>query len=570
MNRGVKAGIATVCVALLGAGGYGAYNFVHAVSGVVGGGGTPAAAATEISTAAPSSADALKRAQSFLDSWHSGPTHYTGAASQTNDPVDAQTALTGYGNGLKLTSVAFGAVTASPTPTSVNSTSGMVPATKVSFTVTAKVDGGTWTYPSSLNVLQTVGGTTAVDWSSAVLYPKLPQGDSLVAGPLTAGDAAVEVVDQHGVELTAAKYPSLTDIISHLQTTYASRATGGGKGATGTGVDIVDASGSHVGNAVVFKTAGAAKLYTTIDATVQGEAERAVKDSHITGKSVGVVAIDHATGGIRAVAFSGTDGDIAFEGKSAPGSTMKIVTAATLIDQGGMGPGTATTCTPTLPVNGKLFHNMDGEGDNSGSTMEKAFEESCNTAFIHMMDNASFGNSPQGFTAQSREAANVFGLGDWSVGYPTTNPAVPQATGDSIGDQRIARAANAIGQGDVAANPLVMASIGATVAHGGFKQPVLLSSLPQAPAATPISQRTAADLRQMMVATAAYGTAAPRLAGMGSSVGAKTGTAEVDGTKPNGWFVAYDSTLSVAAEVIGADTGADTAGWVVSDILKHK
>jgi len=568
MNRGAKAGIITTCLALLGAGGYGAYNFVHAVSGVVG--GVSKASATAPATVPPSPAEALKRAQTFLDSWHAGPSHYSGAASQTNDPTEAQEALTGYGTGLKLTSVAFTALAVTPDAAQADATTGAASASKVTFTVTAKVDGGTWTYPGSLDVLQTVGGETSVDWSQTVLYPKLPDGDTLVAGPLSASDVVVTVVDRHGVELTAAKYPSLADIIGHLKTTYASKATGGGKGSTGTGVDIVDSSGTPVSNVTVFKDAKAAKLYTTLDATVQGEAERAVKDSHITGKSVGVVAIDHATGGIRAVAFSGGGGDIALEGKSAPGSTMKIVTAATLIDKGGRSPGSSATCPTTLQVNGRVFHNMDGEGNNSGSTMKQAFEESCNTAFINMMDNASFKNTPQGFTAQSTEAANVFGLGSWSVGYPTQDPSVPPATGASIGDQRIQRAANAIGQGAVVANPLVMASIGATVAHGGFKQPVLLSSLHQVQAATPISYATASDLRQLMSATAQYGTAAPRLAGMGSSVGAKTGTAEVDGQQPNGWFVAYDSTLSVAAEVIGATTGADTAGYVVADILKHK
>ena len=566
MNRGAKTAVITTCVALLGAGGFGAYNFVHAVTGSTG--GTPAAAATQVSTDPPSSADALKRAQTFLDSWGSGPSHYTGAASQTDDPGNAATALKAYSSGLKLTSVAFSAVAvaAAGVPAATGDTAAT---TTVDFTVTAKVSGGTWTYQSSLKVLKSVSGNTSVDWSPTVLYPKLTAGQSLVAGPLAASDSVVDVVDRHGAVLTAAKYPSLSDVISHLKSTYADKATGG-KAASGTGVDIVDSSGTPVGNAVVFKAAGAAKLYTTIDATVQGEAERAVKDSHISGKSAGVVAIDQATGGIRAMAFAGTQGNIAFEGKSAPGSTMKIVTAATLIDKGGMSPGSAATCPTTLQLNGKVFHNMDGEGNNSGSTMERAFEESCNTAFIDMMDNASFKNTPQGFTAQSQEAANVFGLGSWSVGYPTQDPSVPPAAGSSIGDQRVQRAANAIGQGSVAANPLVMASIGATVAHGGFKQPVLLTSLHQDQAATPISYRTAADLRTMMVATAAYGTAAPRLSGMGSSVGAKTGTAEVDGQKPNGWFVAYNSTLSVAAEVINASTGADTAGYVVADILKGR
>ncbi|MHA6762503.1 penicillin-binding transpeptidase domain-containing protein [Streptacidiphilus sp. PAMC 29251] len=555
----------TTCVALLGAGGYGAYNFVHAVTHVS---GTPAAAATAISTTPPSSAEALKRAQSFLDSWKQGPSHYAGAASQTNDPTDAQAGLTAYGSGLKLASVAFSGLAVSSSTVSSSSAAGTGEATQVTFTVTAKVAGGTWTYSDALDVLQNTGGLTSVDWAPSVLYPKLEKGQTLAAGAISvAAGTNVTVVDRKGVPLTAAKYPSLTDIVNQLKTKYAAKATGGGAGGAGTGVDVVDSSGTHVANVTTFTAPVGAKLYTTLDAKIQAQAERAVKDSHIAGKSVGVVAIDHASGGIRAIAFSGEDGDIALQGYSAPGSTMKIITAAALIDKGGKSPGTAADCTPTVLVGGRTFQNM--EGSINAPTMKQAFAQSCNTAFIRLMDNA-WGNGPESFTKQSDEAKNVFGIGDWSIGVPTQDPKMDPPAGTDQGTLRIERAGDAIGQGDIAASPLVIASIGATVAHGGFKQPILIPGLAQQQAASPINQSTAQQLRQMMVATAQGGTAAPRLGGMGSSVGAKTGTAEVGQGKPNnGWFVAYDNTLSIAAEVVDAHSGTETAGYVVADILKN-
>lgn len=580
MNRGAQAGVIATCTVLLVGAGFGAYNFLHAVTNVAGSAGP---AATAISTQPPTAAEALKQAQSFLGSWQSGPAHYDGAAGETNDPADAKAALAAYATGLKLSSVDFSAVAVAPATADASTGAGAATgpgtatgtgtgqATKVTFTVTAKVAGGTWTYPSALDVLKTNGGSLSVQWAPAVLYPKLQVGQTLAAGAISVAAGDVTVVDRKGVPLTAAKYPELADIISQLKTKEGSRAVGGGKGGAGTGVDLVDSGGTHVGNAVTFTAPVGAKLYTTLDAKIQAQAERAVNDSHITGKSVGVVAIDHASGGIRAIAFSGSAGDIALVGKSAPGSTMKIISAATLIDKGGKTPASTATCTPTIQVSGNVLHNMDGEGNNQGSTMEQAFKESCNTAFIRLMDHAwdNASDKQAGLTALSDEARDVFGIGTWNIGVASNDGSMPPVTGTDPGTERIQLAENTIGQGKIEATPLLMASVGATVADGRFRQPILVPGLPQPSAATPMRQSTAQYLRQMMAATAAGGTAAARLGGMGPSVGAKTGTAEVDGQPPNGWFVGYDSTLSVAAEVLDATTGADTAGYVVTDILKN-
>ena len=53
-----------------------------------------------------------------------------------------------------------------------------------------------------------------------------------------------------------------------------------------------------------------------------------------------------------------------------------------------------------------------------------------------------------------------------------------------------------------------------------------------------------------MQLTAASGTAAEAMAGLSGDVGAKTGSAEVDGQKkPNAWFTAYRGDLAAAAVV---------------------
>jgi cell division protein FtsI/penicillin-binding protein 2 len=73
----------------------------------------------------------------------------------------------------------------------------------------------------------------------------------------------------------------------------------------------------------------------------------------------------------------------------------------------------------------------------------------------------------------------------------------------------------------------------------------------------------------MMNRTATSGTAAAAMSGLSGSVGAKTGSAEVDGQKkPNGWFTAYDGDLAAAGVVQAGGHGGDTAGPIVAALLK--
>jgi cell division protein FtsI/penicillin-binding protein 2 len=58
------------------------------------------------------------------------------------------------------------------------------------------------------------------------------------------------------------------------------------------------------------------------------------------------------------------------------------------------------------------------------------------------------------------------------------------------------------------------------------------------------------------------------MAGLGADMGAKTGSAEVDGQKePNGWFTAWRGDLAAAAVVQQGGHGGDSAGPVVREML---
>jgi hypothetical protein len=549
MNRAVKIGLAGTCTALLVMGGIGTYNLLHGLTSdgqddnrtTAARGFDPSAVSSE----PPSGAEAVKLTRTFLDHW-SGQ-HLDGAAADTDAADTAAQALKGYRDGLHLKNLAFGDVR-SAGPSTV--TAG---ATKVTFTVTADVAGGTWSYQSAVAVRKSTNGGSAVHWNNSVLYPGLGDDQSLTAGRLPAGATAAKVVASDG-RTDLSTFSSLRDIAA----TIGQHAKPAG-GTPGTGVAVVDGEGAGVKTLKVFKKGRAPVIRTTIDARLQTVAENAVKDPHLQGMPAGSVALDWSNGHILSIAHTGADGDIAVNGIKSPGSTMKIITSAALFDRAGLTANSSAPCTDSLMANSQLFHNDPGVRANPGSTLAQAFTVSCNTSFIK-----------EGFhylvhdgdaSALHDEAVNVFGMGSWSIGggVATTDPSIPpDAQG---GDQ----AAQFIGQGKVTATPLFMASVAATVRNAGFEQPVILPDQHQDTAPQRISARTAGYLQSMMRSVATSGTAAPRLGGL-VGVGAKTGTAE-EGDHTNGWLTAYNSRIAVSALVEGGSSGVDSAGYVVRRLL---
>ncbi|MFR9793235.1 penicillin-binding transpeptidase domain-containing protein [Streptomyces sp. MB22_4] len=547
MNRAVKIGIAGTTTALLVLGGIGTYNLLHGLTGGSAGDRTQDAGfdPSTVSTTPPSGAEAVKLTRTFLGHW-SGQ-DLDGAAGDTDAPDAAAQALRQYKAGLRLTKVTFGDVLpAGPS----SATPG---ATKVTFTVTARVAGGSWSYPSAVAVRKSTNGAAAVHWNNSVLYPGLGDGQSLTAGTLPQGASDAKVVAGDG-RTDLSGFDSLRDIAATIRQN--GKATGG---RPGTGVAVVDGEGAGVRTLKTFKKGSAPVIRTTIDARLQTAAESAVKDPHLQGMPAGTVALDWSNGHILAVAHTGADGDIAINGIKSPGSTMKIITSAALFDKAGLTPASPAPCTPSLMANSQLFHNDPGVRPNPKSNLAQAFAVSCNTSFIK--DGFHYLVHDGDASALHDEAVNVFGMGSWSIGggVATTDPSIP--TDAQGGDQ----AAQFIGQGRVTATPLFMASVAATVRNAGFRQPVILPGQRQESAARPISPRTAGYLQSMMRAAATGGTAAPRLAGL-AGVGAKTGTAE-EGDHTNGWLTAYNAHIAVAALVEGGTSGVDSAGYVVRRLL---
>jgi cell division protein FtsI/penicillin-binding protein 2 len=296
---------------------------------------------------------------------------------------------------------------------------------------------------------------------------------------------------------------------------------------------------------------------TTLDVRLQNAAEAAVATIKLP---TSLVAIQASTGQILATANGPgtTSYNRAFLGRYAPGSTFKIVTSTALLGQLHMTPNSPVTCSNTITVLGKTFKNYDALTAYGAGTLQKAFQQSCNTAMI----------SNHGKLGRDgiRNAAALFGIGqEHQMSLASYGSSVPSPKDE------VDKAASMIGQGTVTASPLQMALVAAAVKSGTPMKPVLvLGKDPSGPAAKPLPPAIVAALRQMMRATVTGGTA--HILGQSGVVSAKTGTAEVvvkGKVTTNGWMVGFRNDIAFACIVEGGASGAKAAGPVLKSFLSR-
>ncbi|KAB1143984.1 penicillin-binding protein [Streptomyces luteolifulvus] len=538
MRKGVKAAVVGgVFAAMVGGAGYGAFNFVSALNGD---GDSGASGPAPVKSGPPSGAEVKETTAKFFAAWEKGQA--SAAASYTNNDAAAETVLTSYGQDARITKVRItpGTAAGDTVPFSVKAT------------VTYQGKSKPLAYRSELTVVRGVTtGRALVDWQPSVVHPELKKGDTLITGE--SATAPIEAVDRDGTVLTKDKYPSLGPILDELRAKYGDKAGG----TPGVELSIRHEAEDAADTSLLTLAKGRpGKLRTTLGASAQAAAEKAVKRYAQSS----VVAVKPSTGEVLAVANNRTDGwNAAFLGEVAPGSTMKIVSAATLIDLGLTTASGPATCPPEATWQSQTFHNLKGLAPNENATLSESFARSCNTAFVKFADDVEV-------DSLTKEAQDRFGLGrdNWKVGIPSFDGSVPASGGPDT-------AANLIGQGQVQMSPLDMASVTATAITGRFRQPVIvpLSLDDREPAtAQGLSANTVSQLRAMMNRTATSGTAAGVMAQLSGSIGAKTGSAEVDGKAvANSWFTGYRDDIAAAAMTEGGGHGSDAAGPVVRDVL---
>ncbi|MFH8383804.1 penicillin-binding transpeptidase domain-containing protein [Kitasatospora sp. NPDC018058] len=529
-----------VFAALVGVGGYGAYNLMSAVSGGSSGdgGADTAAAATRSPQQPPDAAQAEAVAKDFLAAWGRGD--FTVAAGLTDRPEAARMALSAFHDGVPAKSLAL-------TGTGPAS-SGTPSEPAVGFKVRAEFDGATeaWEYDSVLGVMRAADGRTLVRWAPNVVHPKLGAGRTIAVRPLP--NPVSKPTDRKGRPLDS--FPSLRSVLPQIA------PPDGATVVTGQAVVLSGGGAQDPEQLFVLTPPSAPQVKLTLDADLQQVAEEAVKQQSAGGKPASLVAVQPSTGQILAMAYAPQGGfNRAVGGGQAPGSTMKVITSAALLEAG-VGPDTVVPCKETTH-SPRTWHN-DEPGDFPNYTLTDDFTRSCNTGFI---DKGLEKLQPGMLATVAREQ---FGLGlQWRIGIPSRDATIP------VPGNKDETAAEFIGQGQIQVNSLLMASVAATVQSGTFRQPVLREDVKRVTAPGKLPADVARGLRAMMAETAAQGTARAPMSGLSGQIGAKTGTVEAgSGQATNSWFIAYRNDLAVAAEVEGGGHGNSAAGVAAAQVLQ--
>jgi hypothetical protein len=317
------------------------------------------------------------------------------------------------------------------------------------------------------------------------------------------------------------------------------------------------------------KPQAGAPVKTTIDPDIQEEAVAA-----LAGRVGGVAVLDTRSGDVRALA------GYAFSAPQPPGSTFKAITTTAALEKGIVTLETEFEIVDGVNVGGRFISNANGEF--CGGTFREAFAESCNADFAPL--------GPEIGNDDLVETAERFGFNSPPTLYaPEIVAAVdpPESTIPTEIGEEVDLGVTAIGQGEVLATPLQMATVAQTIANGGVREPTsVVANRKLRPEAEPVrvmSEGLADELTELMVGVVAGGTgfagAIPE-----AQVAGKTGTAEL-GPKPgsedeeepeqikDAWFIAFApaekprlavGVLLIEAEASGGEVAAPVASQVLS------
>jgi penicillin-binding protein A len=347
--------------------------------------------------------------------------------------------------------------------------------------------------------------------------------------------------------------------------------------------------GQNVTDLLTARETPGGTLVLTLDKATQVAAEEA-----LGGRKGAVVALDPRTGAVLAMTtfprydpnqlsshnpeairrnwerlINDEDGPLLNRAAGAlypPGSTFKVVTAAAALENGvTMSEQLPSPTVLDLPQTSANIRNFGGASCGSGSlTLTQALQISCNTTFAGL--GVRLGSEKLAAEAEK-------------FGFNQPSPyQLPAATSSIPEHQDVpATAQSAIGQRDVRASPLQMATVAATVANGGRRMgPIVAQEVVSDKGSVVkrfegedfgqvIPERVAGDLRDMMLQVVEHGTGvAARIPGF--QVAGKTGTAQhAQGKNPHAWFIGFtgsgDRQIAVAVVVEeGGNAGSEATG----------
>jgi cell division protein FtsI/penicillin-binding protein 2 len=437
-----------------------------------------------------------------------------------------------------------------------------------------------------------------IAWDSSLVFPGLRPGEHLESrvelapraailaadgtplaeGPAVArehplGGAAIDVAGEVGTAeeedlplLARHGFPPGTPVgVSGLEQAFNTRLAGK---PGGTLLAVAD-SGSA---ARIFAEAAprpGAPVKTTVDPDLQEAAVAA-----LAGRAGGIAVLDTRSGDVRALAGQ------AFSAPQPPGSTFKMITTVAALQKGVVSLDEYFEIVDGVNVGGRFISNANGEF--CGGTFREAFAESCNADFAPL--------GPEIGNDNMVAAAERLGFNSPPTLYAEeivaeVDPAestIPTEIGDEL-DLGV----TAIGQGEVLATPLQMASVAQTIANDGVREPTsVVANSKLRPNADPVEvmkKEIADQLTELMIGVVAGGTGSAGAIAE-AQVAGKTGTAEL-GPVPgqenepepeqikDAWFAAFApaekprlavAVLLIEAEASGGEVAAPAAAEVLS------
>jgi penicillin-binding protein A len=323
--------------------------------------------------------------------------------------------------------------------------------------------------------------------------------------------------------------------------------------------------------------------------TISPLAQRAAATA-LGGQYGGVVVMEPSTGRILAVAGIGTDA------LQPPGSTFKMVTVTGVLEAKVASPSSTFPFQTSTTLDGVKLENANGES--CGGSLTEAFATSCNSVFAPLAVKLG--------AAKLVKTAEAFGF-NHDPGVPGAAESTIPVASEIKGELDLG--STAIGQGQVQASALQMATVAATIGDGGRRpQPSFLAKGPSPVRA--ISPSVARTVRRLMIDVVRSGTGTAA-AIPGVVVAGKTGTAELgrpkcpggeqdegsprpeeegeegsseggcasgvkDPSNTDAWFAAFAPALhpKVAVGVLlvkdgaGGETAAPVARQVIEEVLR--
>lgn len=413
------------------------------------------------------------------------------------------------------------------------------------FTVSAQLSGlGELGWTTRLEL-----GKTANRWlvrfHSDAVYPGLRNGQTLTRSQphISHGD----LLDRTGTAIRPADLDLAANVLgkvatSGLERIYAAQLTG----SSGGDVQIKDPATGTSTLVKHFPAKPADNVTTTLDLGLQKAGEAALKG--VPGTAA-LVALDAATGEVRALVNQPVAGLPPAYSLQAPGSTFKIVVAAAALLHGAT-LQTPLACPATATFGGKAFGN--DEPLPPTLTLQQAFAKSCNTAFLNLANTL-----PKGTL---RQTAPLFGFDRGALLPGGGGGTIPEPAGTTEAY------ADAIGQGRVEASPVLLASMAAAVASGTWHQPHLV---PGEATSSPLPSGIVAPLRTMMAGVVTSGTAAH--AGLPTGTAGKTGTAQFGTGSPlatHAWFAGFAKGLAFCVYAERGASGGSVAAPAAARFLR--